>query len=47
MTMEELQQVKKYTEQGIMVSKSTWANVLNWAIELTKHHEGESNANTD
>lgn len=32
MTLEELKQVKKDTEQGIMVSKSTWAKLLNASI---------------
>jgi hypothetical protein len=39
MTLNELLQVKKDREQGIIISPKTLANVLEWAIELTKHHE--------
>lgn len=39
MTLEELKQVKKDREQGIIVSNTTWNNVLEWAIALTAEHE--------
>jgi len=50
MTLKELKQVKADVDNGIMVSKSTWLNVLEWAITLTEHHEtgkGPKNACDD
>lgn len=41
MTLNELQQVKKDLAQGVLVSKQTWNQVLEWSIELTKHHEAQ------
>jgi len=39
MTLNELEQVKKDLTQGVLVSKQTWNQVLEWATELTRHHE--------
>jgi hypothetical protein len=41
MNLQELQQVKKDLDQGVLVSKKTWLQVLEWATELTKHHEAQ------
>lgn len=39
MTLQELEQVKKDLANGIIISKATWAKVLEWTIEVTDHHE--------
>ena len=39
MQLEELQQIKDSLSQGVMIHKGKWIEVLEWAIELTKHHE--------
>lgn len=41
MTLDELKQIKDSLSQGVIVSKPSWIEVLEWAIELTKHHEGK------
>lgn len=40
MTLQELQQIKDSLSQGVMIHKGKWLEVLEWAIELTKHHDG-------
>lgn len=41
MTLNELQQIKDSLDKGVMIHKGKLVEVLEWAIELTKHHEGK------
>lgn len=40
MTLTELTELKSRRDQGVLISREQWYEVLLWAIELTKHHEG-------
>lgn len=40
MTLNELQSLKTRLDQGVILHKGQWLEILEWAIELTKHHEG-------
>lgn len=39
MRLEKLQEIKDSIDKGVIVSKPSWLEVLDWAIELTKDHE--------
>lgn len=40
MTLQELTELKARRETGVLIDRLKWAEILDWAIELTKHHEG-------
>lgn len=40
MTLQELNDLKSRLDMGVMLHKSAWLEILDWAIEVTKHHEG-------
>ncbi len=45
MTLKELQEIKGRLDQGVILHKGQWLEILEWAIELTKHHEGKESSN--
>jgi len=45
MTLHELQALKTRLDQGVILHKGQWLEILAWAIELTKHHEGKESSN--
>lgn len=50
MTLTELTELKSSRDDGVLISREQWYEVLLWAIELTKHHEagkGPKNACDD
>lgn len=39
MTLQELEELKARRETGVLIDRLKWAEILDWAIVLTAHHE--------
>lgn len=47
MTLNELEQLKARRETGVLIDRLKWAEILDWAIVLTAHHEGRQHPSAD
>ena len=41
MTLQELEELKARRETGVLIDRLKWSEILDWAIVLTAHHEGQ------
>lgn len=44
MQLQELIDLKARRETGVLIDRLKWAEILDWAIALTAHHEGQDKA---
>lgn len=47
MTLQELIELKDRRATGVLIHREKWTEILEWAIELTKHHEGHDKKSSE
>lgn len=45
MLLQELIDLKARRDQGVLIDRLKWGEILDWAIEVTAHHEGVEQSN--